>query len=408
MHPARGTTMADRDSTARGVLLPHVPRPGAAVARSGSRSRRPVPGCVGLAAACCPAARRRCRRRSPRARSLPRPRLSPTCRRRSARRSRRRHPGEPVTLARRTSTSSRPRRRGFPRPVAPSTCSRSCSGPATALSAPPSRSRRFRRPGGCAWAASVSLTLPRNTTGAARTFHFQIAARGPNDQSSASPGGRSSRRRRFRRRRRREDHRRSRRTPAWAPDRARPSTQPPPGSSLTVQWAGLGRRRSCGTRRRRRCAELFALGHRGPERGYRYRAVFTSHGRSATTLAATLTVTAPVVVAPSLDARRLPSPVAQAQRNRGRRLGAPDHASADEGGDRGKSATFTATASGVPTPTVQWQFSTDGGNQWAPIAGATSTSYTLGGLTLLEIGYEYRGRVHQRPPARQTTTPGPR
>jgi cyclophilin family peptidyl-prolyl cis-trans isomerase len=39
-------------------------------------------------------------------------------------------------------------------------------------------------------------------------------------------------------------------------------------------------------------------------------------------------------------------------------------------------ATFTAAASGVPTPTVQWQSSADGGITFNDIAGATSTSYT--------------------------------
>ncbi|MGI8664885.1 MAG: beta strand repeat-containing protein, partial [Jatrophihabitans sp.] len=43
----------------------------------------------------------------------------------------------------------------------------------------------------------------------------------------------------------------------------------------------------------------------------------------------------------------------------------------------GTSVTFTAAASGVPTPTVQWQRSTNGGASYTNIAGATSTSYTF-------------------------------
>lgn len=39
-------------------------------------------------------------------------------------------------------------------------------------------------------------------------------------------------------------------------------------------------------------------------------------------------------------------------------------------------ATFTAAANGVPTPTVQWQQSSDFGATWANITGATSPSYT--------------------------------
>src|SRR5262249_8199285 len=40
----------------------------------------------------------------------------------------------------------------------------------------------------------------------------------------------------------------------------------------------------------------------------------------------------------------------------------------------GQSATFTAAASGNPTPTVQWEVSTDGGTTWNAIGGATSTT----------------------------------
>jgi hypothetical protein len=39
--------------------------------------------------------------------------------------------------------------------------------------------------------------------------------------------------------------------------------------------------------------------------------------------------------------------------------------------------TFTAAASGSPTPTVQWQVSTNGGVSFSNIAGATSTSLTV-------------------------------
>jgi fibronectin type 3 domain-containing protein len=43
----------------------------------------------------------------------------------------------------------------------------------------------------------------------------------------------------------------------------------------------------------------------------------------------------------------------------------------------GGTATFTATAVGYPVPTVQWKLSTDGGNTWTPIPGATSTTYSV-------------------------------
>ncbi|MDN4613099.1 putative Ig domain-containing protein [Leifsonia sp. F6_8S_P_1B] len=43
----------------------------------------------------------------------------------------------------------------------------------------------------------------------------------------------------------------------------------------------------------------------------------------------------------------------------------------------GSTASFTATASGFPAPTVQWQRSTDGGANYANLAGATSTTYSF-------------------------------
>ena len=55
----------------------------------------------------------------------------------------------------------------------------------------------------------------------------------------------------------------------------------------------------------------------------------------------------------------------------------------------GLTATFTSTASGTPTPTVQWQLSTNNGRRWANI-GATSTSYTTGPTTTTMNGYQYR------------------
>lgn len=43
----------------------------------------------------------------------------------------------------------------------------------------------------------------------------------------------------------------------------------------------------------------------------------------------------------------------------------------------GSTATFTASASGTPTPTVQWQVSTDGGMTFTNIAGANSTTLSF-------------------------------
>ena len=40
----------------------------------------------------------------------------------------------------------------------------------------------------------------------------------------------------------------------------------------------------------------------------------------------------------------------------------------------GDNATFSAAASGDPTPTVQWQASTDAGATWNNLSGETSTT----------------------------------
>jgi hypothetical protein len=55
----------------------------------------------------------------------------------------------------------------------------------------------------------------------------------------------------------------------------------------------------------------------------------------------------------------------------------------------GNSVTFSASASGYPTPTVQWQQSTNG-TYYTNIAGATSTTLTLTNVTAKQNGYKYR------------------
>jgi hypothetical protein len=56
----------------------------------------------------------------------------------------------------------------------------------------------------------------------------------------------------------------------------------------------------------------------------------------------------------------------------------------------GSSVSFTASASGYPAPTVQWQVSTDGGKTFTNISGATSTTLTLNNVSLALNGFEYR------------------
>ena len=55
----------------------------------------------------------------------------------------------------------------------------------------------------------------------------------------------------------------------------------------------------------------------------------------------------------------------------------------------GRTATFTAAATGSPAPTVQWQLSSDGGNTFSNISGATSTTLTVSSTTASQNGYVY-------------------
>jgi MBG domain/Immunoglobulin domain/Kelch motif/Galactose oxidase, central domain len=55
----------------------------------------------------------------------------------------------------------------------------------------------------------------------------------------------------------------------------------------------------------------------------------------------------------------------------------------------GNSVTFSASASGYPTPTVQWQQSTNG-TTYTNISGATGLSYTIRSVTSRQNGYRYR------------------
>jgi hypothetical protein len=62
----------------------------------------------------------------------------------------------------------------------------------------------------------------------------------------------------------------------------------------------------------------------------------------------------------------------------------------------GATALFSATASGIPTPTLQWQVSTDGGANWTnltnitPYSGVTTGTLTVSSVALGQTGYQYR------------------
>ena len=57
---------------------------------------------------------------------------------------------------------------------------------------------------------------------------------------------------------------------------------------------------------------------------------------------------------------------------------------------KGEDATFEAAASGVPTPTVQWELSKNEGGKWSAVAGATSDTLTVSDAKTSESGDEYR------------------
>jgi subtilase family serine protease len=58
----------------------------------------------------------------------------------------------------------------------------------------------------------------------------------------------------------------------------------------------------------------------------------------------------------------------------------------------GQTATFTVAAVGSPTPTVQWQISTDGGTTFSDIPGATADAYSVTATTA-ESGDEFEAVV---------------
>jgi alpha-tubulin suppressor-like RCC1 family protein len=103
------------------------------------------------------------------------------------------------------------------------------------------------------------------------------------------------------------------------------------------------------------------------ENGYEYRAAFENQAAEKTAAvksqAATLTV------------QKLPTVTKQ-----------PLSASVEEG----QSATFEATGTGFPTPTVQWEISTNGGSTWSAVAGANTDVLSIASAKTSESGDEYR------------------
>ncbi|KAA9084117.1 fibronectin type III domain-containing protein [Microbacterium radiodurans] len=75
----------------------------------------------------------------------------------------------------------------------------------------------------------------------------------------------------------------------------------------------------------------------------------------------------------------------------------------DVSADAGTDAVFTALASGLPAPTVQWQVR-PGGGKWADIVGAIDSRLTVPAVTAADDGSEYRA-VFAR--GAETLTSGP-
>jgi hypothetical protein len=125
------------------------------------------------------------------------------------------------------------------------------------------------------------------------------------------------------------------------------------------------------------------------ENGYEYRAVFVNSAGRATTRAATLTVTSPPpqVSTPPPTTPANPSPPVSATPSTSAPAVTSQPASTDAAD--GASVRFSATASGNPAPSVQWEVSTDGGTTWDDVNGATSTTYTFTAMSS-ENGDEYR------------------
>jgi hypothetical protein len=105
------------------------------------------------------------------------------------------------------------------------------------------------------------------------------------------------------------------------------------------------------------------------QNGSQYRAVFKNSTGTATTEAATLTVS------PRPEAPRITKQPANVE------VAA------------GKPASFTASAVGVPTPEVQWQVSTDGGATWE--ADSTDAGNTTNTLTIASVAASQSGNLYR-------------
>jgi uncharacterized repeat protein (TIGR03803 family) len=121
----------------------------------------------------------------------------------------------------------------------------------------------------------------------------------------------------------------------------------------TVQWQVSTNAGTTFTNIAGATSTTYSFSAAASQNGNQYRAVFTNSHGSAITSVAKLAVTAALAI-PVVTTNPTSQTIAA-----------------------GKSVTFTAAASGSPTPTVQWQVSTNKGNAFVDIAGATSTTYSF-------------------------------
>jgi alpha-tubulin suppressor-like RCC1 family protein len=117
------------------------------------------------------------------------------------------------------------------------------------------------------------------------------------------------------------------------------------------------------------------------ESGNEYRARFKNTKGEVTSEPASLTVNAPPVVTEP-----------------------PQSTTVEEG----QPATFKAAASGIPTPTIQWEQSVNGGSTWTLISGQTSNMFTIASAKTSESGHEFRAKFENLPvKAKKTATSEP-
>jgi len=232
---------------------------------------------------------------------------------------------------------------------------------------------------------SFDLKLPKNTAASARTYHFQVAVHGPAGATKAGPVT--------------VVQRAARHAGAAPLLTAEPTNQSTTaGSSVsftassagaaTAQWQVSTDGGHSWSAIPGATTSTYTFTAASSENGDEYRAVFTRSGQSTTTSAATLTVSA----APSGGGGSQPPSSGQSGTPAAGAADADPVVTAqplDQGVVAGSEVTFTVAASGTPTPTVQWQFSSDGGATWTSINGATSTSYSFA-AGIGQNGQEFR------------------